>query len=309
MLLVLELCKVPSRNNHNEAITHLAMPERAIPVLVKCPTGLPDGFIPDDGQTGGVVAVRRLSPSLVERLTTNEEWRQVEKEYGDISQTEWIKLRDLLALIERLSAGDGSSVVTFDESEVEALGRLLKRLSPGGWYRHNGPKGARYRSISGDVQFEITPEAITVRPIGDTSSESATLSRRQERQDSRNLSIHAIAKTPALFISEALTRGLRDAKLVIWWARMERKLAPGLFCPDIMTALYTLLLSSIGCPGGIAVCQRCRTPFIRSKGIQLYCGHRCQVAAGMKRYRSNLKRQAARKPKAKTKSKKPISKE
>ena len=86
-------------------------------------------------------------------------------------------------------------------------------------------------------------------------------------------------------------------------------MAPGLFCPDIMTALYALALSGLGTPGGIAVCQRCKSPFIRSKGVQLYCAHRCQVAAGMQRYRTNLKRQADEKSKATSKRRKRTAKE
>ena len=50
------------------------------------------------------------------------------KEYGAISKSKWTKLLDLLALIERFSAGDGSPIVTIDTSEIEAF-RPLSRPS------------------------------------------------------------------------------------------------------------------------------------------------------------------------------------
>jgi hypothetical protein len=306
----IELCKVSMSHNANETITHLAMPERSIPVLVSCGAGSPDGVMPSaDGSDSSATGVRRLSPSLVARLKTDEGRKEIEKAYGPIPKPEWAKLRDMLALVERINAGDGAPILSIDESDKEALLALMEKMSPEGWLRpdkeHGGPEGS-LRSATGNASLTITPLGIrpAVSPEKRRAGTAKSLKRAANDGDgSKSFRIHVKVRPPALVLADAFTRGLKKARPVVWWAQKEKKLAPGFYCADIMTALYALLLSGIGNPGGIAVCQRCKAPFIRSKSVQLYCGHPCQVAAGMKRYRMKLKRQAASKLNAAPKSK------
>ena len=89
-------------------------------------------------------------------------------------------------------------------------------------------------------------------------------------------------------IAKLSNMGIYKALFVIWWAEHEKKFAPGLYCPDMPTALYALALSAIGEAGAVGVCRHCGKPFIRSRGKQSYCNHKCQVAAGMVRYRKRL---------------------
>jgi hypothetical protein len=89
---------------------------------------------------------------------------------------------------------------------------------------------------------------------------------------------------------EMLNHGIREVHLVVWWAKHEKRYAPGLYCKDISTALHALTLSRIGEPGSLAVCERCHSPFIRTRAAKEYCSHRCRVAAGMERYRERQKR-------------------
>ena len=91
---------------------------------------------------------------------------------------------------------------------------------------------------------------------------------------------------------------------MVWWSDAGKKLVPGLYCPDIVTALYALAMWSKGTAGGWAICQKCGEDFPRSRAKQLYCSHRCQVAAAMKRMRSNRKGQAEIEATAATKAKK-----
>jgi hypothetical protein len=102
-----------------------------------------------------------------------------------------------------------------------------------------------------------------------------------------------IRKSPLHELHKALNLGIRNARFVVWWAERERKLAPGLLCRDVSTALSVLVLSTVGQPGGLGVCQRsqCRKPFIRLRSApkQRYCSYKCQAAAGMVRYRKRSK--------------------
>ena len=70
-------------HNHNQTLTHLAMPERQIPVLINAGPKEAEGFVPsiawsDKRQTG----VRRLLPSFVDGLRNPSRHREIEQGYG-----------------------------------------------------------------------------------------------------------------------------------------------------------------------------------------------------------------------------------
>ena len=118
-----------------------------------------------------------------------------------------------------------------------------------------------------------------------------------------SVEIRGVRKSAAFALSEAFTAGLSKTRFVVWWSDVGRKFVPGLYCPDIVTALYALAMWSSGTAGGWVICQRCTKDYPRRRAKQLYCSHKCQVAAGMKRYRENLEKKAKSKSKATTKSK------
>jgi len=97
-------------------------------------------------------------------------------------------------------------------------------------------------------------------------------------------------ENPLRELGRTLNQGIREVRLVVWWAKHEKRFAPGIYCKDISTALHALTLSRIGEPGSLAVCERCHSPFIRTRAAKDYCSHRCRVAAGMERYRERQKR-------------------
>jgi len=107
-----------------------------------------------------------------------------------------------------------------------------------------------------------------------------------------------VRKSPLYELQKNLNLGIRGTRFVVWWAERERKLAPGLLCKDVATALFVLVLSTIGQVGGLGVCQRpqCREPFIRQRSApkQRYCSDKCQAAAGMTRYRKRFKEKSGK---------------
>jgi hypothetical protein len=247
-----ELLQDMRSNNNHETITHLAMPERQLPVLIDARAnsllapGKAEGFVPSIAWGAAPsTGVRRVQPkSIMDALKHSAQREQFQTEHG----AAWSELLDLLALVERVNAGDFSPVIKVTESDVS-----------------------------------VRREGNVVRASGES-----------------NIS----GKSLRFAISEAFTKGLGKARFVVWWSTVANKFVPGLYCSDTMTALYASVLSALGTPGGVGVCQKCKTPFVRSRSKQLYCGHKCQVAAGMQRYRRNLEKAAKSKLKSPTKSKK-----
>jgi hypothetical protein len=302
-------------NNNHETITHLAMPERRIPVLIDAGSGRAEGFMPSMAQSGeSVTRVRRLLPSFVKGLDSPQRRTEIAKEHGPIDTAEWQRLRELLALIDRLNAGDWSPVTTSNaEDALERLPALFDQLSHGGWLIDEDEPGTgklSFRSASGDSRLTVDTGKVTRTPLTNLPSAREAIKQAKPLVDRDgdsvriSIPIRGTHKTAAFILSEAFTAGLNKTRFVIWWANLPKKLVPGLYCPDIVTALYASVLATLGTPGGLGVCQRCGDDFIRSRAKQLYCDHKCQVAAAMKRMRNNRKLKTETKSKATTKSKK-----
>lgn len=227
-------------NNDNEAITHLAMPERQIPVLIDSSPENAEGFVPSSGTSDlSVTMVRRLLPSFVDGLRNPQRRKEIEREHGAIDAAEWNRLREMLALKDRLNADDwGPGLFLYGEEQE------------------------------------------------------------------RRFVVRGSVKGAGFLLLKAFTAGLSKTRFVVWWHKAAKKFVPGLYCPDIVTALYALAVWSSGTAGGWAICQKCGNDYPRRRAKQRYCSHKCQVAAAMQRYRANLERKAKAKSKTTTKGKK-----
>jgi hypothetical protein len=300
-------------NNNNEAITHLAIPERQIPVLIDSSAEKAEGYVPSRAWSDKpVTRVRRLLPSFVQGLASPQRSREIEKEHGTISATEWTRLRELLSMIDRWNAGDWSPVVIDNAKEALAhLPALLNRLSPEGWLKETDKSGTgkqMFRSVSGSKSIEIVMGEPTFTPLINAPPGRKVAQRVHPVLESDGktaklrVEVSGECKTVPFALSELFTAGLSKTRFVVWWSDVGKKLVPGLYCPDIVTALYALAMWSSGTAGGWAICQRCNKDYPRSRAKQLYCSHKCQVAAAMKRYRKNLDRVARSKSKAPAKS-------
>jgi hypothetical protein len=215
-------------DNRNKPITHLSMPERRLPILIAASGDKADGLV-----SFAPWNVRQLSPGILAVLSDSKERARMEKLYGTLPEQDRARLLELLALVERVAAGDWSPVREFKTS--------IKRTGVG---------------------------------------------RTVEVQISGSGSI----KSPVLALTAALTDGLSKSRFVVWWAELGQRFAPGIYCEDFTTALYSAVLWSVGEPGGLSVCGHCGQPFFRSRSKQRYCSHSCQSAAGMRRLRSRRKK-------------------
>lgn len=287
-------------NNSNEAITHLAMPERQIPVLIDSSPEKAEGFVPSSAWSNRPVSgVRRLLPSFVDGLRSARRRKEIEKEHGAIDGAEWNRLREMLALKDRLNAGDWSPVVSiYGKEALEPFAALLDRMSPGGWFIEEGHTDAgklMFRSASGDGQRveaeigNITPVPIEQMQTHKKTSRLHFTTTGDGKIAGAQIELSGEAKGAAIALCEAFTTGLSKTRFVVWWSDDDGKLVPGLYCPDIVTGLYALAMWSSGNVGGWAICQRCRKGFMRRRARQLYCSQSCQVATAMQRHRHKLK--------------------
>jgi hypothetical protein len=310
-------------HNHNDPITHLAMPERLIPVLIDSGPKEAEGFVPSIAWSDKPMSsVRRLLPTLVEGLPSLRRQKEIEKEFGTVASAEWDRIREMLALKDRLNAGDWSPIITPNLNDaLTPMATLLDRVSPGGWFIEENEHGERtYRSAAGDVRASISFNIEIENPSWSTSatelSGRGATPRMQpgavqtEEMPEWSTTINGAVQSAAFAFSAAFTAGMSKTKFVVWWHDASKRFVPGLYCPDIVTALYALAMWSSGTAGGWAICQKCHKDFARKRAKQLYCKPQCQSAAGMKRLRDRRERVAESAAKmtgksAKTSRKKP----
>jgi hypothetical protein len=300
-------------HNHNKAIMHLAMPERQIPVLIEASSEKAEGFVPSIAWSDKpVTSVRRLQPSFVDGLGYSGKRREIEKEHGAIKAAEWNRLRALLALKDRLNSGDWSPVTSPDvvselSKALNPLAALLNKISPGGWLIEEDESRRRtYRSASCNARASISFEMeLGTFPVATSVAGSSVRkpgpnilsnSGRDKKDQlwSTKIGISGTYKTAAFALSEAFTAGLSKTRFVVWWHDASKRFVPGLYCPDIVTALYALAMWSSGTAGGWAICQKCRRDFARKRTKQLYCSTQCQAAAAMRRLRQKRKQDKGR---------------
>lgn len=107
-------------------------------------------------------------------------------------------------------------------------------------------------------------------------------------------------KRPLTLIASEITERLEKAQFVVWWRAETRQFAPGLYCPDLPTALAALLVSRIISPLNWATCARqgCDIQFIRIRRGQKFhdprCGNAQRQIRARERERERRKREKER---------------
>jgi predicted nucleic acid-binding Zn ribbon protein len=76
-------------------------------------------------------------------------------------------------------------------------------------------------------------------------------------------------------------------------------LKPVLYCRDVITGLYALLLQAVVRGRPWLVCPNCATPFPVGRVGKKFCGERCQQAYKQRRYRNAAKQKTKRRKKNK----------
>lgn len=330
---------------HNEAITHLAMQQRQIPVLIDSNPEEAVGYVPRQASSGAPATktnVRLLDPEYVRNLNKSDQRRkEIETEHGAINSADWIRLRDLLDLRDRLNAGDWSpsypnimpDICDLAEPLLNALRSPTFTMSA---TLFTDQSGGAVQVASNDSSESLNVE-LRSAPCSETAKEThewileetyqgqfgPVTARTPITQFSEAGEFHFVLRPNVetklvlhrriiqsleeaeFALSKAFTAGMREARFVVWWHNYARKLVPGLYCPDILSALYAIAMWSSGTAGGWAICQKCKLDYPRRRAKQKYCTSNCQAAAAMQRRRDKLKLNTKSDVKPSTKVKEP----
>jgi hypothetical protein len=91
--------------------------------------------------------------------------------------------------------------------------------------------------------------------------------------------------------TESMNYAVRNARWVSWWPfSREHEPTPGLYCPDMTTAVAVSLFVE-----SLRVCPHCETPFVPSQDNIVYCKPEHGVAHRTARSRCNAKLARAQK--------------
>lgn len=101
----------------------------------------------------------------------------------------------------------------------------------------------------------------------------------------RQLDVSEIKARPHQILSEKVTAGAGRVQLVLWYEKRRRgtTFLPGIYCPDVLSALYALTLLRIVGGRGLAVCEICGKAFIRKRRTRRTCSDKCRQV----KFRSN----------------------
>ena len=96
---------------------------------------------------------------------------------------------------------------------------------------------------------------------------------------------HALERQPGMQLGTELAKGLRGVEFVLWIKDDGRDstILPGLRCPDILSALYTLAVLNIEGGSGLGACVICGTPYVQRRKTRKTCSDSCRYALHMKK--------------------------
>lgn len=121
--------------------------------------------------------------------------------------------------------------------------------------------------------------AVKARNQGEISEAFGQITAHME-SPRREITLWELGKGARQFVSREISQGASKAQLVLWY-RPRGYVIPGLFCPTLLSAVYTLALVTIAGGKGLGACQICGKPLVRKRGTRLTCAGKCR----QKKYR------------------------
>lgn len=88
-----------------------------------------------------------------------------------------------------------------------------------------------------------------------------------------------------LFATGFIGRVLGQARLVYWFHVSDSEIGPGIFCPDIRTAIVVKFILG----SSFRVCPHCHTTFLAERKTQMCCTVECREAHRIARWRARQK--------------------
>ena len=112
-----------------------------------------------------------------------------------------------------------------------------------------------------------------LRPDSDDVSRVASKLGLQRGEESIAMELFALGPGQAADIgwlfSSVLSGELDSVRLVLWWS--GKQFRPALYCSDLKSALYTLILLRLVAGRGWGVCPQCGDFFVQKRRDQTYC--------------------------------------
>ncbi|GEM_PF-3112918 len=108
-------------------------------------------------------------------------------------------------------------------------------------------------------------------------------------------------RPPVRFFEDLSTRfnfRASNAAPLVYWSDKEQRLAFGLFCRDISTALFLLAIEKVGV-SSMGHCKGCHGVLIADRANKKFCNSNCRSRYFMRQLRERQKKSAAKKGKAK----------
>jgi hypothetical protein len=97
------------------------------------------------------------------------------------------------------------------------------------------------------------------------------------------------SKNRTYYFGEKFGNILRDVQFVVWLTKDECLLAPGLYCPTLLSGLMVLIAVGLVHVKGISVCKNCGKRFVRQRRWMSYCSESCGNAVRKRRQREKEK--------------------
>lgn len=240
-----------------------------IPILVPTPSGKSTGMLFLDGEA---VYVCEVPEDALDVFTDDDRRRKFERLFGKASESRYAGVKAALLLIQAIEDRDPRRVREYASwqavAEYKAEQEMADRL---------------VRSFKTEGAHELSVIARTVR-------EQSEMTVSEERH---KLLTRVSGPNPLVAVSELLmqlNRWIRGAHFVLYFDRAQEKTLPGLFCPDVGTALAALVFDRIPSSRGVGVCKRCGKPFLRTKPGQRYHSLQCGNADRKARERTRRRR-------------------
>jgi hypothetical protein len=188
----------------------------------------------------------------------------------------------------RQSELDGVVMHVESSEEAQNLGRVreigLKALAlfVNDWptFKH------KYGQISDDDRSKLLGLLLLGKALADKDQRVLDLAvERLATGPFSNFRKHSLERQPGMELGRELSKGMRAVEFVLWIKDdgKDSTILPGVRCPDIRSALYTLAVLSIEGGAGLGACVICGTPFIQVRKTRKTCTDSCRYALHMRK--------------------------
>lgn len=206
---------------------------------------------------------QRMPVEVVDRRWRNQHWNEIKRIIGRVENA---RLKSLLHLKEAVDGKssdpktEAGAVIAASEPFQKLMDEVATEYAEGGF--QSASPGARIVAWKHAIP-EYAP------PTGPADKTIVWKDKHPVEQASDF--ILSLKREPRALAAAELSLGLSRAKPCVWLDKKEQRQF-GLFCPDLLSAIYANAVLGFG----IAACLRCGQVFERDRADRQFCSPRCQ---------------------------------